>query len=140
MAAHAGFRTIRTMDASDLIPALGHPRVLEDGFGDPRRRVVAREGDAIIGVAAFEPLFGPRAEGLVAMRDGASGGLVPYLVDELLERVHESGLLAVRFVFASREQHPIAERLAAARAHCTLRREWLDVRLEPAPMGEPVAA
>lgn len=127
------------MDRCDLVPVLGHGRVLDEGLGDARRRVVAREGDAIVGVGAFEPLFGPHAEGVIAIADGASGGLVPFLLDELLGRVHDAGLVAVRFVFAGREQHDTAERVTAGRSNCTLRREWLDVRLAATPAGASAA-
>lgn len=121
-----------------LIPVLGHARVLEDAPRDDRRRVVAYEADEIVGVGAFEPLFGPHAEGVIAIREGDSPALLPYLLDELLERVHAAGIVAVRFVFADREQHRTAEHLSTIRTHCALRREWLDVRLEP--VREPEAA
>ncbi|MBO9534149.1 MAG: hypothetical protein J7513_14355 [Solirubrobacteraceae bacterium] len=121
------------MSASDLVPVLGHARVLSEGLGDARRRVVAWEGDEAAGVAVFEPLFGPHAEAVIAIRPGDSDALLPYLLDELLERVQDAGLVAVRFVFESREQRHIAERLVAVHSHCALRRDWLDIRLEPAP-------
>jgi hypothetical protein len=123
-----------------LIPVLGHARVLEDAPRDERRRVVAYEGDAIVGVGAFEPLFGPHAEGVIAIRDGDSPALLPYLLDELLERVHTAGLVAVRFVFADRTQLRTAEHLSNVRTHCALRRDWLDVRLEPVPAPDGAAA
>lgn len=114
-----------------LTPVLGHARVLDDAPRDDRRLVVAYEGDAIVGVGAFEPLFGPHAEGVIAIRDGDSPSLLPYLLDELLERIHDAGIVAVRFVFADRDQLRTAERLSALRAHCAVRQDWLDVRLEP---------
>ncbi len=113
-----------------LTPVLGHARVLEDAPGDPRRRVVTYEGDAIVGVAAFEPLFGPHAEGVIALRDGErTASLLPHLLDEVLVRVQEAGLVAVRFVFAERAQHRTAEQLSSLRTHCAVRQDWLDVRL-----------
>lgn len=114
-----------------LTPVLGHARVLDDAPRDDRRRVVAYEGDAIVGIGAFEPLFGPHAEGVIAIRDGESPSLVPYLLDELLERVHEARIVAVRFVFADRSQQRMAERISDLRSQCAMRRDWLDVRLEP---------
>jgi hypothetical protein len=120
-----------------LTAVLGHARVLDEGLRDERRRVLAYEGDEMVGVGVFEPLFGPHAEGVIAIRDGDSAALVPYLLDELLERVHGSGLVAVRFVFGTGDQRETAQRLSAIRRHCALRRDWLDVRLEPAHAASP---
>jgi hypothetical protein len=120
------------MQSADLVPVLGHPRVLSEGLSDAQRRAVAYEGDDLAGVGVYEPLFGPHAEGVIAVREDDSHALVPYLLDELLGRVEHAGLVAVRFVFASREQLHLAERLSTVRAHCELRRDWLDIRLEPA--------
>lgn len=123
-----------------LIPVLGHARVLEDAPRDELRRIVAYEADEIVGVGAFEPLFGPHAEGVIAIREGDSPALLPYLLDELLERVQAAGIVAVRFVFADRGQHRIAEHLSTVRTQCALQRDWLDVRLEPVPSTEGAAA
>lgn len=117
------------MDLSAFVPLLGHPRVLEASADDPRRHVVIRDGETITGVAAYEPLFGPRAEGVVAIRQDASDAILPYLVDALLDCTHAAGLHAVRFVFGSAEQHWRAERLRSIHGDCSVRRDWLDVRL-----------
>jgi hypothetical protein len=128
------------MVSAGLTPILGHARVLDEGLTDARRRVLAYEGDSVVGVGVFEPLFGPHAEGVIAVREGASGTLLPYLLDELLERVNDAGLVAVRFVFGTREQHPVAERLSQLRSHCALRPDWLDIRLEPEPAPSEATA
>lgn len=140
MARQSGLWKMRGMSASDLVPVLGHVRVLSEGLGDPRRRVIVGVGERMAGVAVFEPLFGPHAEGVIAIERGESNGLVPYLLDELLARVHEAGLVAVRFVFESRDQRATAERLVGIHASCALRRDWLDIRLEPVPGRAPVRA
>ena len=133
---------MNVMVPADLIPALGHARVLSEGLVDHRRRVAAFEGEDLVGIAAFEPLFGPHAEGVIAIRRGDSEALVPYLLDELLECVHQAGLVAVRFVFPTRAQHDTAKRLSSLRSHCSVRRDWLDIRIEPVPEQTtvPVAA
>lgn len=123
-----------------LTPVLGHARVLAEGMSDAQRRVLAYEGDAVVGVGAFEPLFGPHAEGVIAVRRGDSAALLPYLLDELLERVTESGIVAVRFVFGAHEQRCTAVRLAAMRRHCAIGRDWLDVRLAPVGAASELVA
>lgn len=125
--------TIVGMDLSTFVPLLGHPRVLEASAEDPRRRVVIRDGEAITGVAAYEPLYGPRAEGVVAIRQDASDATLPFLVDALLDLTHAAGLRAVRFVFGSAEQHWRAERLRCIHDDCSVRRDWVDVRLHGDP-------
>lgn len=124
------------MDLSAFVPVLGHPRVLETIESDPRRQVVIRDGDQISGIAAYEPLFGQRAEGVVAIRQDGSDAILPYLVDALLDRTHAAGLHAVRFVFGSPEQHWRAARLAHIHGDCSVRRDWLDVR----PLGSATLA
>lgn len=123
------------MDLSSFVPVLGHPRVLQASADDPRQHVVICEGDTITGIAAYERLFGPRAEGVVAIRQDASDAILPFLVDALLDRTHTAGLHAVRFVFGSAEQHWRAERLRSIHGDCSVRRDWLDVRLH----GDPLA-
>ncbi len=129
------FSTIRGWFAPNSFPCSGTRASLSDGLADAERRVVAYEGDDVAGVGVYEPLFGPHAEGVIAIRPGDSATLVPYLLDELLERVRDAGLVAVRFVFSSREQQSVAQHLTAIRAQCALGRDWLDVRLGPA--GQP---
>lgn len=107
---------------------LGHERVLDETTDDPRRRVCAELGDRLLGVGAFEPLFGPHAEGVIALAPDGSEALVPYLVDELLRCATASGLTVVRFMLAHPAQRRTAEHLAATRCDGTLRREFLEVR------------
>lgn len=116
------------MQEPPLIAVLGHERVLGESIEDPRRRVSACLGDRVLGVGAFEPLFGPHAEGVIALAPDGSEALVPYLVDELVQRAGRSGLTVVRFVFPHGGQRRTAEHLAATRSDGTLRREFLDVR------------
>lgn len=116
------------MQEPTLIPVLGHECVLDESTEDPRRRVCARLGDRLLGVAAFEPLFGPHAEGVIALAPDGSEALVPYLLDELLQAATASGLTVVRFVLPHAGQRRTAEHLAATRCDGTLRREFLEVR------------
>ena len=55
--------------ARALIPVLGHVRVLRESPADPRRRLVEEDDGRVLGAAAYEELFGPHAEGVVAMTD-----------------------------------------------------------------------
>lgn len=114
------------MTAQAFIPVLGHPRVAA-AYADADLRVLAHDGDRIIGVAAFEPA-GTVGDAIISLAPDASGGLVPFLLDELTARAARHGLLALRFDFAVDDQHGIAERVAGRRADCSVRRDHLDVR------------
>ena len=140
MPEHRRFRDDSRMVSAGLTPVLGHARVLSEGMADAGRRVMAYDGDTVIGIGVFEPLFGPHAEGVIAVRAGGSDTLVPYLLDALVERIHDAGLVAVRFVFGTRDQQQVAHELTAARAHCAVRRDWLDVRVQPQPASDEVPA
>lgn len=114
------------MSREAFVPVLGHPRVI-GASTDAERRVLAHDGDRIVGVAAFEPA-GSVAEAVITLAPDASGGLVPFLLDELTARAARYGLVALRFDFEVDDQHTIAERVAGRRADCTVRRDHLDVR------------
>lgn len=114
------------MTAAAFIPVLGHPRVAA-AYADADRRVLAHDGERIIGVAAFEP-EGTVGDAIISLAVGESGGLVSFLLDELTARAARHGLLALRFEFAVDEQHGVAERVAGRRADCCVRRDHLDVR------------
>ncbi len=135
----AGSRTMHDMTAPDLVPALGHARVLGEGLGDARRSVGRRAGRGRgRGVGLRAALRAACREGVIAIRSGDSGALVPFLLDALLERVHAAGLVAVRFVFETRDQRQTAERLVAIHSHCALRRglHYISARAAPGPVHD----
>lgn len=109
-----------------FVPVLGHPRVIA-AAADADCRVLAHDGDRIVGVAAFEP-DGSTAEAIITLAPDASGGLVPYLLDELATRAQRRGVVALRFDYEVGDQHGIAQRVAARRGDCSVRRDHLDVR------------
>lgn len=109
-----------------FVPVLGHPRVIA-AAADADCRVLAHDGDRIVGVAAFEP-DGSTAEAIITLAPDASGGLVPYLLDELTTRAQRRGVLALRFSYEVGDQRGIAQRVAARRGDCSVRRDHLDVR------------
>jgi len=127
MAQQPSDTTIFVMDPSAFTSVLGHSRVLS-GVLDPGNRVIAYDGESAVGVAAFEPLFGPRAEGAIALTAGASGGLTHYLLDGLLELASRSGIHAVRFVFETTQQRRTADRMLGSRAECVMRRNDVEIR------------
>lgn len=110
-----------------FVPVLGHPRVIA-AASDAERRVLAYDGDEIVGIAAFEPA-GATADAVVTLAPDASGGLVPFLLDELTARAARHGFVALRFDFELDEQRGVARRIAARRPDCTVRQDRLDVRL-----------
>ena len=114
------------MPAEAFVPVLGHHRVIS-AAADAERRVLAHDGDRIVGVGAFEPA-GSVGEAVITLSPEASGGLVPFLLDELTARAAKYGLTVLRFDFEIGEQHGIAERVAGRRADCSVRRDHLDVR------------
>lgn len=116
------------MRVPSFVPVLGNPRVIA-GALDAEHRVLAYDGEQIVGMAAFERLYGPRAEGVITLAGGASGGLVNYLLDGLLERAERSGVMTISFSFDVAEQHALAERLVGRRPGWRLRRDGLDIRL-----------
>ncbi len=118
--------TVPGMSAEPFVPVLGHHRVI-GASTDAELRVLAHDGDRIVGVAAFEP-EGSVGDAIITLAPDASGGLVPFLLDELTARAARYGLTALRFDFEIDDQHGIAERVAGRRADCTVRRDHLDVR------------
>lgn len=109
-----------------FVPVLGHPRVIA-AAADADHRVLAHDGDRIIGVGAFEPA-GALAEAVITLAPDASGGLVPFLLDELATRAARLGVHALRFSYEVDDQRGIAQRVAARRGDCSVRRDHLDVR------------
>ncbi|MBJ7470318.1 MAG: hypothetical protein JHD16_03415 [Solirubrobacteraceae bacterium] len=114
------------MSAEAFVPVLGHPRVIT-AAADAERRVLAHDGDRIVGVAAFEPI-GSTGEAIITLAPDASGGLVQFLLDELASRAARLGVFSLRFDFGVDDQRGIADRLASRRSDCSVRRDHLDVR------------
>ncbi|MDQ8046531.1 MAG: hypothetical protein AAGC46_17275 [Solirubrobacteraceae bacterium] len=111
---------------------LGHTRVMTGALPDARRRVLAYDGDVVIGVATYEPLFGRQAEAAIAVAPGSAGSLVSFLLDGLLELATNAGVTVLRFVLGP-GQRAGAGRLVDTRAACALRSDRLEVRLDGAP-------
>jgi hypothetical protein len=105
---------------------LGHDRVLLDSGAVAANRVTARDGGVIYGVAAFEPLYGKGAEGVVAVRDPLRLDLIGELVERLLEALAREGRGVVHF-FLSVEQAPIAEFINTSRLDALLRGRTLSL-------------
>lgn len=119
------------MDPSAFTTVLGHPRVLDESLTDPRRRVLAFDGDTIVGVAVYEPLFGRQAEGAIAVQDGSAGGVVSYLFDGLVELARQSEVTVLRYVLGARRQRSLASHLIRSAAPGRLHADRLELRLEP---------
>lgn len=89
---------------------LGHDRVLLEAGPVAARRVTAREEGTIQGVAAFTPLYGRAAEGVVAVRDILRFDVISELLERLLEILVVDSRPLVRFVLSA-DQVGLAERL-----------------------------
>lgn len=116
------------MPSVNFLTVLGDSRVVA-GALDAQRRILAYDGDEIVGLAAYETLYGPRAEGVITLASGASGGLVSFLLDELLERAYGAGIATMSFAFDVPEQRGLAERLLGRRAGLRIHRDGLEIRL-----------
>lgn len=115
------------MQHASLVPVLGDPRCI-GAATDPERRAVALDGDRIVGIGAFEPIGGGEARASIELADGASTGLVNFLVDELVSAAARHGITHLRFEFPLTEQRGVAERVASQRGGCSVRRDLLSVR------------
>lgn len=111
-----------------LTPVLGHPRVLREAAIEPRRGVLDRDGDRLDGVAAWEPLFARRGEGVVALRDAVNATVAARLVGALLALAAADGVVLVRFVVLPGQQ-ALAATLAAGLPEAALTADELAVRL-----------
>lgn len=116
------------MDLNGFTTVLGHPRVLDPGVLSAARRVLAYDGDEVVGVAAFEPLFARQGEAAIAVAAGSSGALVSFLLDGITELADSSGLRTLRFALAMPDQRRRAADLTAGRATSLLRSDRLEVR------------
>jgi hypothetical protein len=130
------------MDPSLFITVLGHPRILAGSLPDARRRVLAYDGETVVGVATYEPLFGHQAEAAIANADDAATGLVSFLLDGLLELAAGAGVTVLRFVFATSGQRGVAVRLAADRRSFRVLPDRLEIRFAPLQVAalEPFAS
>jgi hypothetical protein len=130
------------MDSSPFTTVLGHPRVLSEALPDARRRVLAYDGETVVGVATYEPLFGHQAEAAIAIVDDGATGLVAFLLDGLLELAAAAGVTVVRFVFGGGAQRAVAARLVDGRQTCRLLSDRLEIRLAPLSVAsnEPLVA
>jgi hypothetical protein len=107
-------------------PVLGHGRVLFDAGAVAANRVTARGGATIDGVAAFEPLYGQAAEGVIAVRDPHRHDLIAELVERLLEALAREGRAVVHF-FLSADQGPLAAQICGSRPDARLRGAMLSL-------------
>lgn len=106
---------------------LGHERVLDEGAGDPRRRVTEHRDGRIVGAAAYEPLYGPAAEVAVALEDPAEASLAARLVERVAEIVRDAGLHTMRFALGTEQ-----EALAVAILGVPVHGGEATIRLDPA--------
>jgi hypothetical protein len=111
----------RMSDAAPAFaPVLGHARVLREAAGDPLRRVVAGDDPGrLAGIAAYEPLFGRHAEGVVALADGVEPQVAEGLFHDLLARTTAEGLVLIHFVLLP-AQAALATMLAATVTGATI--------------------
>jgi hypothetical protein len=117
------------MDRASLITVLGHPRVLTEAAGDPARRHVVTGDDGLWGVGAYERLYGPHAEGAIAVRHPHGDELALRLVDGVCRAAAGAGLVGVRFALLP-AQLALAELLAAELPAAALGPGQLTVPLE----------
>lgn len=83
---------------------LGRERVLEEAVGDARRRAVEHRDGRIIGVAAFEQLYGPAAEVAVSLEDPADVSLAARLVRRIADVIRAAGLQTMRLGVTPRQE------------------------------------
>ncbi len=105
---------------------LGHDRVLLDAGAVAANRVTARDGAAIHGVAAFEPIYGRGAEGVIAVRDPLRLDVVGELMERLLEALAREGRAVVHF-FLAVDQAPLAELISTSRLEALIHGEILSL-------------
>lgn len=118
------------MESGTFTTVLGHPRVLAGSPLEARRRVLAYDGDEVVGVAVFEPLFGRQAEGAIAVAPGSPSGLISYLFDGLMELARNSGVTVLRYALSPGRQRSLAARLTRSCSSQTLRSDRLELHLE----------
>lgn len=118
------------MESAAFTTVLGHPRVLPESLPDARRRVLAYDGDQVIGVAVYEPLFGHQAEAAIALAPESTGALTAFLLDGLLELASGAGITALRFAFGTPRQRRLAAQLTSGRPSCSLRSDRLEIRTD----------
>ena len=114
--------------ARALTPVLGHVRVLRESPADPTRRLVEEEDGRVLGAAAYEELFGPHAEGVVAVRDVEDHAGALRLLDRMLDGARAEGIVLVRFVLEA-AQLPLAATVAATLPGAALASD-LEIRLD----------
>lgn len=77
---------------------------------DGRRRAIAVLGDTVVGLAAFELLYGPRAEFALSLRDPTDPHLARELIGALARAAHALELRTLRAEIAE-YQLPLARAL-----------------------------
>lgn len=98
--------------AGAFIPVLGHDQVLLDAGAVSAHRVIARDRGVVQGIAAFVPLYGRGAEGVIAVRDPSRLDLIGQLVEHLLEALAREGRAVVDFLVAP-GQAPVAAHITS---------------------------
>lgn len=139
---------VPTMDSIDFTTVLGNPRVLSGSQADARTRVLAYDGDVIVGIAMFEPLYGHHAEAVIAVASGSPSGLITLLFDNLVDLARSYGITVLRYALGPGSQRSLASRLRQSCSATTLRPDRLELRLQyddsaggrrlPNPDREPV--
>jgi hypothetical protein len=128
--------------AAPLEIVLGRERVL-DAAADGRRRALAIHDGVVVGVGAFELLYGPRAEFAVSVRDAADRRLVLELIAALAGAAQAFDVLTLRAEIAV-DQRALAHSVPGAtlvgdalqigRAAAAAAVRAVDVGLAPAPV------
>jgi hypothetical protein len=93
--------------AASLSTVLGRKRVLDAAAHDGRRAIALQDG-VVVGVGAFELLYGPRAEFAVALRDVADHCLALELVVSLARAAEAFDVRTLRAEVGA-DQLPLAE-------------------------------
>lgn len=99
--------------ASALTLALGRSTVLA-AASDSRRRALARDEHGLLGVAAFVPLYGPRAEFALSLRRAADRAVTAELLERLAALAGEVGIDTLRADVAG-DQLELAQTIRAGR-------------------------
>jgi hypothetical protein len=86
---------------------LGRERIL-DAAVHGRRRAIAVHDGVVVGVGAFDLLYGPRAEFAISVRDPADRRLILELIAALGEAAEAFEVLTLRAEMAA-DQRPLAE-------------------------------
>ena len=130
------------MPVATFLTVLGRPGVIDahTATADPRYRVLAYDGDTIVGIAGFEPLYGRQAEAAIAVAPASTDALTSYLFDGIIEQAVAAGITVVRFAIDAPHQRACASSLVEGRSAVCVRSDRIEVRTSASGVDRPILA